>query len=435
MKKIALAICALLMPLLACAQGKADEGITLPAPLLEFAGGERTHVQGIAADLSKGELYFSFTTRFVRTDLHGNVLGSIDRIQGHLGAMTFNPLDGCVYASLECKDDEIGRGVAKTLGAEVVTSSHFYVAIIDVAKVDRIGIDPEGDPVLRTVCLAEPALDYNAEVLRSDVFVAPDYGEGLAFGHEPHMLKHRYGCAGIDAVSFAPAPGRAHRKAYSCGRARRAARRLGRLSGPVGAFGDKWFYAACGVYGDTTRTDNNHQILLRYRTSDLRKYARTISFGTLHESGPAHPFRKYFVHTGNTTYGVQNMACDPLTGYMLLAVYRGRKGAFPNYTHYAVDMGRRAHKGSLEGVPYQEGKVLMLSLAEDGLQHAQSGIRGWEFPWGSTGLYPLGEGLWLISEPKGDPVTHMQFCRLHLMRWTGNADEPFVQVGEPGTDL
>ena len=70
--------------------------------------------------------------------MQGNILASIDRIQGHLGAMTFNPETRKVYASLECKDDEIGAGIAKTLNVNTVSraDSRFFIAIIDV---DRLG--------------------------------------------------------------------------------------------------------------------------------------------------------------------------------------------------------------------------------------------------------------------------------------------------------
>ena len=97
------------------------------------------HVQGIALDKDKGCMYFSFTSSFIKTDLQGNILGTIGRIQGHLGAMTLGP-DGRVYASLECKDDAIGQGIAKRLGVENLSheQSVFYVAIIDVDRIDRV---------------------------------------------------------------------------------------------------------------------------------------------------------------------------------------------------------------------------------------------------------------------------------------------------------
>lgn len=64
-----------------------------PLPTEIYVEGAKNHVQGIAYDSSAGNMYFSFTTSFIKTDMEGKVVGSIDRIQGHLGAMTFNPSD------------------------------------------------------------------------------------------------------------------------------------------------------------------------------------------------------------------------------------------------------------------------------------------------------------------------------------------------------
>ena len=124
--------------------------------------GQLMHVQGIALDQAKGHMYFSFTTRFVKTNLQGHILGSIERIQGHLGAMTFDPESRRVYCSLECKDDAIGQGIANKLNVQVTGKPTFYIAIIDVDGVDRVGMDSEDNPVFRTVCLREVGRDYAA---------------------------------------------------------------------------------------------------------------------------------------------------------------------------------------------------------------------------------------------------------------------------------
>lgn len=387
-KLIAAAILALL-----CGSVWAQLPTDLPM-VLDLSSGVNTHVQGIAVNREKGEIYYSFTTRFIRTDLRGRVLGTIDRIQGHLGAMTYNPADGFVYASLECKNDEIGAGIAKKLGVSLWDGSYFYVAIIDVAKVDQIGINPENDPVFRTVCLREPIADYAAQVAL------------------PEGVKdHRFGCSGIDGVTIAPAPAGIYRTGALVSRV---------LDSP------DYLYVAYGIYGDVDRTDNDYQILLSYPLEDLKSYAQPVSFGTMHTSGPKRPWRKYFVRTGNTTYGVQNLAYDPFTGYLLMAVYRGKKAQYPNYSLYAVDLAAPSFRGRLEGVPYRSCKVQQLSLAADGLTHEASGIRGWNFRWGSTGLFPLGGGYYLFSESYKGLETGIEGCRTHLMRWTGDPAHPFA---------
>ena len=391
MKRILMAALIALLGLQAAAQLPTD----LPM-VLDISSGVSSHVQGIAVNREKGEMYFSFTTRFIRTDLRGRVLGTIDRIQGHLGAITFRPEDGYVYASLECKDDEIGAGIAKKLGVPMWDGTYSYVAIIDVAKVDRIGMDPENDPVFRTVCIKSAMDDYDASVQLPD-----------------GVRKHRFGCSGIDGVTVGPAPAGIYRTGALVSRV---------LDSP------DYLYVACGIYGEADRPDNDYQILLCYPLEELKGYAQTVSFGTMHTSGPARPWRKYFVRTGNTTYGVQNLAYDPFKGYLLMAVYRGKKPQYPNYSLYAVDLSKPSFKARLEGVPYRTCKQLQLPLAADGLLHEASGIRGWNVRWGSTGLFPLGGGYYLFSENYRGLETGIEGCRTHLMRWTGDPEHPFAPV-------
>ena len=88
-------IISLIAGVLLCASALAAD-----LPDTVYVGVKDGHVQGIALDRAKGCMYFSFTSSFIKTDLQGNILGTINRIQGHLGAMTLGP-DGRVYASLE----------------------------------------------------------------------------------------------------------------------------------------------------------------------------------------------------------------------------------------------------------------------------------------------------------------------------------------------
>ena len=48
-----------------------------------YVTGGQNHVQGIAYDSAMDRMYLSFTTSFLVTDMQGNVIASIDRIQGH----------------------------------------------------------------------------------------------------------------------------------------------------------------------------------------------------------------------------------------------------------------------------------------------------------------------------------------------------------------
>jgi hypothetical protein len=329
------------------------------------------HVQGIAVDTARQCIYFSFTTRFIRTDLEGHLLGSVDRIPGHLGAIALDPADGRVYASLEYKDDEIGRGIARQLGTDDYTrqGSVFSIAVIDGPHITREGMTMD-DGVFSTVRLPDVIRDYCDSVRLSD---------------DDTLTPHRYACSGIDGVAFAPAPGKPDGRHY--------------------------LYVAYGIYGDTTRTDNDCQVLLRYDIS--RWTSRTTT---------ARPAARYFVPTGNTTYGVQNMAYDAPSRTLLLAVYPGRKSHLPNYSLYGVDLSQRSRKTTLPGVPYAPRRVQHLALSPYG--EGRGPIRGWHNRWGATGIAPLGDSLFFLSENSRQP-DGTQCCTLHLVRFTPTSTTPF----------
>ena len=316
--------------------------------------GGKLHVQGIALDQKANCMYCSFTSAFFKTDLQGNITGSVTGINGHLGAMVFDPEGRKVYASLEIKDDEIGKGIARTLGAQAHSKeqSRFYVAEIDVDKI--IGLEMPFDDVVRLHHIEEAGRDYLAQV--------------EVDGKE---LEHRYGCSGIDGVAIGPAFGSGSCKADH-------------------------LYVAYGVYGDTTRVDNDHNIILCYNLKDMSKAVH-----------------KYFVHTGNTRYGVQNMAYDKLSRKLYLAVYKGSKSQYPNYGLFALDMDQKPYFAPLKDVPYQ---------SEDAEQLEVCG--GWHFKWGSTGLHSLGDGRWYISE--NGKENGVQYCNARMYRLSEDGDSPFV---------
>jgi len=320
--------------------------------------GGKLHVQGIALDKEKDCMYSSFTSAFFKTDLSGRITASITGINGHLGAMTFDPEGRKVYASLEIKDDEIGKGIARTLGAEEHSRSGscFYVAEIDVDKVT--GPDTPFEEAVTLHEVEDAGRDYLAMV---EV--------------DGKMLEHRYGCSGIDGITIGPAFGSGKRNADH-------------------------LYVAYGIYGDTTRVDNDYNIILCYRLKDLTQ-----------------PVHKYFVRTGNTTFGVQNMAYDSHSDRLYLAVYKGSKRQYPNYRMFVLDMAQQPFEAMLENAPYETGTVEQLKVQE-----------GWHFKWGSTGLCPIGNGRWFISE--NSKTDECQICDARQYILTGNADSPFIPAAE-----
>jgi hypothetical protein len=114
----------------------------------------------------------------------------------------------------------------------------------------------------------------------------------------------------------------------------------------------------------------------------------------MHRSGPAAPDGKYFVFTGNTTWGIQNLEYDPYTDTLLTAVYPGQKPQFPNHPMFFIDHAVPPVRQVLRGLN-EEGAVL--SLADRG--NLPGSIPGSDFPYGSTGIIALGDGFYYVSEP------------------------------------
>lgn len=323
------------------------EGV-LPSEI--FVGNQTHHVQGIAYDKEKNRMYMSFTTRFLVTDMQGNILGSVDKINGHLGAMTFDTKTRKVYASLEYKDDAIGGNISKSLGEATYSKSTFHVAVIDVDAVDHL--DVPMDEAMTTLDIKPANADYSAKVRMNG-----------------KKYDHRFGCSGIDGVTIAP---------------------------DFGGKGGEYLYVAYGIYSDTLRTDNDYQILLQYSMDEIRK-------------GNADKFERFFVKTGNTSYGVQNLAYDPCSGLMLMAVYKGKKKTNKNMNLYAVSMNTAPEKLIPEGIPYQKKKVNIVKMEGE----------GWRFKHGSTGLCPLGDNLWYVSIQGKENGRHS--CKATLFKWTGES--------------
>jgi hypothetical protein len=334
------------------------------------------HVQGVAVDVQGGYIYYSFTNLLAKYDFDGKLVGTLVGWTGHLGDLAFNPADGKIYGSLEYKADQA-----------------FYIAVIDVAQLDRVGVEASRAELFRTVYLTEVARDYSADM----------DGDGR-FDGDRASPDHRYGASGIDGVAFGPA--------------------FGRTDGPAR------LTVAYGIYGDTARADNDHQVLLQYDVADWSRYAHPLSEAEPHRNGPASAEGQYFVRTGNTTYGVQNLAYDEARQRWFMGVYKGRKAAFPNYLMFAVDALAQPVMGDLIGVPGQGGDAgweqgLLLDLADDGLGDPDTGVRGWNQK-ADVGLEPLGRGLFYLAVNSGGKGR--QTADLTLMRWTGAPEAPFAPV-------
>ena len=347
---------------------------------LHTEGWRAGHVQGVAVDTKQKYVYLSFTTMLVKLDMQGNVVGTVTGILGHLGCLEFNDEDGRLYGSLEYKNDAIGRGILKQEGVSKQLETGFYVAIFDVDKIVRENMSAEHDGVMTSVLLKTVVEDFNAEVK----------------DEKGKTLKHRHGCSGFDGISFGPA---------------------------FDGSGKRMLTVAYGIYGDVDRTDNDYQVLLQYDTKDWSKYEAPLSQDNMHKQGPKKPHGKYFVFTGNTSWGVQNLEYDSSSNRWFLACYRGKKANFSNYTLFCVDGAKKAVKGELRGVNYQKSGAV-LSLAEGGVVDPKNGeVRGWHNKLGAYGIHALGNGYFYITS--AGKTEAGRSATLHLARFTGDEKVPF----------
>ncbi len=380
MKKVFLLPVLFVMLVIVC-QGQNNTSVILPDSIFSGKQG-RFHVQGIAVDQENGFMYYSFTDKLIKTDLSGNLVGSVAGLVGHLGDLAFDPETNTIYASLEYKNDAIGKGISKELGLKNSNDVNFYIAMFDGSRIVRPDMNAGEGDVLKTVYLKKVVDDYKAEVKEGNRTVA-----------------HRFGCSGIDGVTLGPSIGNVkdHKR---------------------------YLYVAYGIYGDTTRNDNDHQVILKYSINNWNKIGQKLIQENPHNSGPEKPMAKYFVETGNTNYGIQNLAYDSYTGSFFAAVYKGSKSKFPNYSLFVIDGHKKPHTVKITSDDKMI-KVKSVSLLQAGLRDAETGLRGWNFKWGSTGLFPLGNGFFYISH-NGRTTDGQQTTTIYKYKWLGNAHQAFV---------
>lgn len=378
-----------LMALVACVAVQANTPVPDLPREINAGAWKGGHVQGIALDGKNEYVYVSFTTLLVKMDLKGNVVGTVTGLLGHLGCLDYNDYDGRVYGSLEYKNDVIGKHIMKATGSSKELETGFYVAIFDVDKITRVGMDAEKDGVMTTVLLKTVVKDYKAKVK----------------GKNGEILEHRHGCSGFDGISFGPS---------------------------FDGSGRHMLTIAYGIYGDVNRTDNDYQILLQYDTSDWAKYEAPLSQDNMHHRGPSKPDGKYYVFTGNTRWGVQNLEYDRCGNRWFLACYPGKKDTFSNFNLFVVDGKKKPSVRPLYGVGYEKvGKVL--SFANGGRSDKKDlDVRGWHNKLGAYGICALGVNycgyFYLASGSK--TKDGLRTATLYLARYVGGRYEAFELVTE-----
>ena len=318
------------------------------------------HVQGIAVDLEKEQIYFSFTTILLKTDFSGKPLGSVRNLAGHLGCITFDADRRRVYGSLELKHDAIGKGIIDRTGWNPSEEDNFYLVSFDIDKIDRMELDAESDGIMSAVWLREVVEEYAA--------TDPISGQ-----------KHHYGCSGIDGTAYGPV---------------------------FGTEGPKKLMVAYGIYSQVDRTDNDHNVILQYDPDIFEKYGKPLNQSQPHHNGPESCEARYFFRTGNTRWGVQNLEYDPASRRWLVCVYKGQKESFTNFPMFLIDGTTAPEKQVLTGREGEEG--LVLTLAE-GNCVGLHGIPGCDFALGSTGVFAVGDGRFYFSKPI-DNKEEKSFC-------------------------
>ncbi len=346
---------------------------------LSLAGGnwDVRHCQGIAVDKEKGYIYYSYTTLLVKCDFDGNLVGSITGIDGHLGDITFNEADGKVYCGYYSPE-----------------RTGFYAVIFDVDKITKMNMKPTAE-LVRTVFIKDAYDDfvYKTEIKKDD-------GSTI-------KLPRKYGCSGIDGVTFGPD----------------FSKKTGKELLTIGYI----------ILSDNTREDNNYQVLLQYDVTDWwDKIAKPYSNKASHRVGPDKASGKYFVYTGNTLYGIQTMEYFDELNLWILNCYQGSNPKFKNYSCFAIDADVLPQFTALKGQPKKD-KQMTLALYQDGDLDKNNGIYGWHSKYGFQGVAYMGDGLFYVVRPyKNWTGTKTAICYLNV--WAPNKSDPFVLAAGIGND-
>ena len=137
-------------------------------------------------------------------------------------------------------------------------------------------------------------------------------------------------------------------------------------------------------------------MILQYDPDIFDRFGQPLDQANPHHSGPESAEARYFLYTGNTRWGVQNLEYDPASRLWLTCVYDGRKEHFTNFHMFLIDAAAAPTEGELVGRDGEKGSLLTLAkLGQEGMH----GIWGNFFPLGSTGVASLGDGRFYFSKP------------------------------------
>lgn len=344
---------------------------------LSLTGGnwDVKHCQGIAIDRKNGYVYYSYTTILVKCDFESNIIGTVTGFTGHLGDIAFNEKDGKLYC---------GYYSDKKKG--------LYTVIFNVDKITKKNMKATDKNIVRTVHIEEAWKDCKTDLNNDGKITAAD---------------HRFGCTGIDGVEFGPSFSDSSKK-------------------------NLLTIAYC-ISDDTKRKDNDYQVLLQYDVTDWWKtYAKPYT-GKDHRSGPEKCGGKYFVYTGNTTYGVQTISYFDEMNIWLLNCYYGTKTGYENFSIFAVDGDVKPQIQLIKGQP-EPTLGYVLSLYQDGEYDKKHDVYGWHFVGGQKGMAYVGDGLFYIVKPYQSWFgTKTAICYLYI--WDPENGNPFSLAAGVGTNF
>ncbi len=264
------------------------------------------HIQGICVDDEGKYMYASFTNMVVKADIAtGEIVGTMVGLAtgtlvsgAHIGELTY--YNGKIYAAVEYK-----------------ASERWYIAVIDGDLITEMNMHYT-TPGMMKAC-------YVPQV--GDAFVEEfDAGE---HNNTHSSMGHRYGAAGIDAMTIGKIPGGGYDTDGD---------------GVLDVADDKdYLFTVLVPFQNPGRYDNENTIFLMY---DLESFTEQnlvpFSEDLLAKDYTAEDEllykHKIFCYAGNRQYGAQQLELDKDTGDYIMECYGDSgKSEFPGVTRLVVD--------------------------------------------------------------------------------------------------
>ncbi len=270
------------------------------------------HLQGICVDDEMKYAYLSYTDTLLKLDMaSGDVVGSVcDFGPGsftaeggaHLGCLAF--YDGKVYGSLEYKSP----------------GKKFFLAVFEPDKITEVGMSfQDMEEGVDGVLLYEPTADF-----RDPLNDSPSSEDGTAVNEE--ALGHKFGCSGIDGVTFARLPGDDSGKIYCL------------VAYGVYANKDEWLnrydnnYNIIRVY-DPEMFDERYDAAAGTGDSALRRFTYERGIEMEYEDDEAlKAVDTLYVWTGTTNWGCQNLEAERDSRDIVLYTYRSPKAGWEKWS-------------------------------------------------------------------------------------------------------